>query len=319
MRNDKVTSLAGQCKKLGMSVVEAVESVKQINKSFNPPLPEEEILETITGIYERYPEDEIDIPLVDLGDVEYEETKWLWHGWLPEGKIAILGGLQGEGKSYIALDIALTILDGGVLPDGTKAEKSNVAILGFEDDLKSTQKGRALSLGHTGKGLLTLDWSKMKTSLVASDPLVLRKLEQIIRENDLKLMVFDTFSSMMSGVNDSKSTSVRPILLDLAKISEETGCCFLFLMHMSKRTEMTSQIHQLAGSFEYSAVARAMHFIAPQKDEDGDETDTKVFFNVKNNLTRKATPLEFLVKWNPETKTSDGIQWSLGDYDFDYI
>jgi len=315
-RNNALTSEVGKYKAKNMSEQQAIILAKQFNiTNCNPPLSEVEVLGIVNSIYSypatQKPDIDLSSHMVNMGEVIEEDVDWLWKGWLAKGKLQIFAGVEGSGKTFALLDIAISVARGSNFPDGTPAPKGNVLFFNFEDGLADTIKKRLVMLGHSGDNIYALDWSKIAQQLSLGDSTFLKKLKELIHQYKAELIIIDPLSSLLGGVNDSKETSLRPMLENLGAIATETKCAFALVKHFSKRTEMASATHNISGSIAYGGVVRGMSYIVPKTDDNGDTTDDiKVLANIKNSLDKKPTPLDFVI-------SSNGISWTTGDPDFD--
>ena len=75
------------------------------------------------------------VDLVKASDITPEATDWLWDGWLAAGKMHIIGGSPGTGKTTICLSLAAILSAGGTWPDGSEADMGNVVIWSGEDGI----------------------------------------------------------------------------------------------------------------------------------------------------------------------------------------
>ena len=116
-----------------------------------------------------------------MSEVEEKPVEWLWNGWLPKGKITIIAGVEGVGKTFVLLDIATSITKGKTFPDGAIAPRGNVLFFGFEDGLADTIKSRLRYLGSDGSGIKALDWSKVSGQLSLKDSSFLKKMKDLIK------------------------------------------------------------------------------------------------------------------------------------------
>jgi len=310
-RNETLTSMVGKWKKKGMTDKESIALIKDTNRTqCVPPINDEaELLGIVNSVYSY---DVAEIPIIDMSEVEEKAVEWLWNGWLPKGKITIIAGVEGVGKTFVLLDIATSITKGKTFPDGTSAPQGNVLFFGFEDGLADTVKSRLRHLGSDGKGIKALDWSKVSNLLSLKDSSFLKQMKDLIQRYQARLIIIDPLSSLLGEVNDSKETTIRPLLEELSGMAEETGVSMVLVKHFSKRNEMVSPTHNITGSVAFGGVVRGMNFIVPKKDDEGKTTDVKTLINVKNNLAKKQNPLDFEIG-------SDGISWTAGDPDYDYL
>src|SRR5436189_5769474 len=63
------------------------------------------------------------------------KVAWLWPGWLARGKLHILGGAKGAGKSTIGFDLLAQLSRAGKFPDGTRAPLGDSLVWSGEDDI----------------------------------------------------------------------------------------------------------------------------------------------------------------------------------------
>ena len=175
-----------------------------------------------------------------MSEVEEKAVDWLWNSWLPKGKITIIAGVEGVGKTFVLLDIATSITKGKTFPDGAIARRGNVLFFGFEDGLADTIKSRLRYLGSDGSGIKALDWSKVSGQLSLKDSSFLKRMKDLIHQYQAKLIIIDPLSSLLGEVNDSKETTIRPLLEELSGMAEETGVSMVLVKHFSKRNEMVS-------------------------------------------------------------------------------
>ena len=240
------------------------------------------------------------LTLVNMDTVEPEEVKWFWPGRIPYGKLTIIGGNPGVGKSYLTLYLAAIKSLGGVFPDGALVAQGNVLLASVEDGLADTIRPR---LGKLGANL---------TRIVYIEPLVrgdlddgersnqkdevfnlddhLRQLENAILNNHASLLVIDPVMAFMGGRTDTyKDSEIRRVLTPLTKMAEFTGCAIIAVTHPNKKTTESKSLFRMGGSLAFMAVARSGFVVG----QDPDNEDRKVFAPTKHNLAAPAPSLAF--------------------------
>jgi len=111
------------------------------------PKPEFRRIEGAASKLDKKPVDGDGVMLVNGADLKPEPIRWLWPQWLALGKLHILAGAAGQGKTTINLAFAATVTTGGRWPDGTRCEPGNVLIWSGEDDPADTLLPRLLAMG----------------------------------------------------------------------------------------------------------------------------------------------------------------------------
>jgi hypothetical protein len=152
-RNNLLTSEAGKLQRIGLEPPALSAALHALNQTrCRPPLPDPEVEAIARGIL-RYPPqpststEPRPVTLLCATEIRPEPISWLWPGWLARGKLQILAGAPGCGKTTIALKFAATITKGGTWPDNSRAPISNVLIWSGEDDPKDTLLPRLLAMG----------------------------------------------------------------------------------------------------------------------------------------------------------------------------
>ncbi|MCC8194795.1 MAG: AAA family ATPase [Deltaproteobacteria bacterium] len=142
------------------------------------------------------------IDLIKASDIIPESINWLWKGWLAAGKMHIIGGAPGEGKTTICLSLAAILSSGGIWPDGSKAKAGNVVIWSGEDDPKDTLVPRLMASSadcnrvHFINGILNGNERRMFDPAKDIEPLR-RKLAEI---GNVRLLIIDPIVSAVSGI-----------------------------------------------------------------------------------------------------------------------
>ena len=251
--------------------------------------------------------------IVPLSSVTPERVEWLWEGRMPAGKLVIVEGDPGTGKSTMTLDLAARLSAGADWPDGTPSAPSEVLLMSAEDGLADTIAPRlkAALADLSMINALTLVPLKTKDGTIQQVPPALpRDIEHVelaIREHGARLVIIDPLNAFLGGEIDSyKDQDVRRALMPLSMLAEKTRCTFILVRHLNKG-DGTKAIYRGGGSIGIGAASRAEFLV----DRDPDDSERRVFAPVKFNLGPKPPALAYrlindplydtaYVEWEPE-------------------
>ena len=171
-----------------------------------------------------------DLRLISMEEIQAEEVKWLWYPYLPRGKLTIVQGDPGEGKTTFVLAVIAALTCGEALPETEQAlEPINVIYQTAEDGLADTIKPRLEAAGADCSRVLVIDESQRELTL--SD----ERLEQAVHQTGAQLIVLDPIQAYLGNdVDMHRANEVRPILKRVAGMAERTGCGVILIGHMNK-------------------------------------------------------------------------------------
>ena len=238
------------------------------------------------------------VPVICMDDVEQTEVDWLWYSYIPFGKLTIVQGNPGEGKTFFAMQLAAACTNQKFLPDMEPFEPFNMIFQTAEDGLGDTVKPRLVSSGADLKRVLVID--------DAENPLTLAddRIEKAIRENNAKLMVIDPLQAFLgANVDMNRANEVRPVFRKLADIAQSTGCAIVMIGHLNKASGTQSTYRGL-GSIDIAAVVRSILFVGKVKDD----PTTRVIVHEKSSLAPPGQALAFSLG------DQKGFRW-IGAYD----
>ena len=238
------------------------------------------------------------VPVICMDDVEQTEVDWLWYPYIPFGKLTIVQGNPGEGKTFFAMQLAAACTNQKFLPDMEPFEPFNMIFQTAEDGLGDTVKPRLVSSGADLKRVLVID--------DAENPLTLAddRIEKAIRENNAKLMVIDPLQAFLgANVDMNRANEVRPVFRKLADIAQSTGCAIVMIGHLNKASGTQSTYRGL-GSIDIAAVVRSILFVGKVKDD----PTTRVIVHEKSSLAPPGQSLAFSLG------DQKGFRW-IGAYD----
>jgi putative DNA primase/helicase len=232
---------------------------------------------------------------------------WVWPGWLAAGKVHILGGSPGTGKTTLAVSLAATVTTGGRWPDGTRASVGRVAIWSGEDDPKDTLVPRLLAAGadtsrvHFVGHVVGMDGKRPFDP--ARDVEVLHR--ELAKLGDVRLLIVDPIVSAVMG-DSHKNAEVRRGLQPLADLAVSMHCALLGITHFSKGTGGRDPVERITGSLAFGAVARIVMVAAKYKEEGEEGKAKRLFCRAKSNIGMDDGGFEFDLEQN-ELRAHPGI------------
>ena len=238
------------------------------------------------------------VPMLRMADVELTSVDWLWFPYIPFGKLTIIQGNPGEGKTYFAMRLAAACTNRKPLPGMETLEPFNIIYQTAEDGLGDTVKPRLMEAEADLDRVLVIDEAKRELTL--SD----ERIEKAITQNGARLIILDPIQAYMGDKADmNKANEVRPIFRRLADVAERTGCAVILIGHLNKAAGGQSAYRGL-GSIDFRAAARSVLLIGRVKRE----PNVRVIVHDKSSLAPEGKPVAFCL--DPET----GFSW-IGEYD----
>ena len=237
-----------------------------------------------------------ELKIITMRDVETEQVDFLWNPYIPLGKISIVQGDPGCGKTTMALAVAAAITNGGELPGGVCSAPASVIFQTAEDGLADTIKPRLEQLGADCSRVHVIDESEDALSLADE------RIEQAIIKMDAKLFILDPMQAFLGGADLHSANGVRPLMKSLGAVAERTGCAIVIIGHLNKKSGKAQ--YRGLGSIDIYAAARSVLTIGKI---DVDE-HMRAVVQGKSNLAPPGPPLAFGLE------PSGGLTW-LGEYE----
>lgn len=221
--------------------------------------------------------------LVNGADLQPQPVRWLWRDWLALGKLHILAGAPGQGKTTIALAFAATVTSGGRWPDGSRCEPGNVLVWSGEDDPADTLKPRLLAAGADEKRVYFISGSRVNGEVEAFDPArdMAALQAQAERIGNVRLIIVDPVVSAVTG-DSHKNTETRRALQPLVDLAASIGAALVGITHFSKGGQGSDPTQRVVGSVAFTAVARVVLVAAKVKSEEGE--DRRILARSKSNI-----------------------------------
>ena len=252
---------------------------------------------------------EPNLKLINMEQVEIEKIDWLLYPFIPFGKVTIVQGDPGEGKTTMVLQIIAKLTKGeAVLPSGSDEpalegktmalEPVNVIYQTAEDGLGDTIKPRLLSAGADCSRVMVIDDNDQALTMMDA------RLEEAIIKTKARLVVLDPIQGFLGAAVDMhRANEIRPLMKRIAVLAEKYHCAIILIGHMNKNSNGKSSYRGL-GSIDFQAAARSVLIVGRIKDE----PEIRVVCHVKSSLAPEGKSIAF--RLDKDT----GFKW-IGEYD----
>lgn len=254
--------------------------------------------------------------VVPLSEVQPERIEWLWPGRLPLGKLVIIDGDPGTGKSTLTLDLAARVSSGADWPDGSKSVQGEVLIMSVEDGLADTIAPRLDAAGADRSLIYALTDVEVRekdgsySSVSPTLPRDIPAIEAEILRYRAQMLIIDPLMAFLGAEIDSfKDQHVRRALTPLSKVAEETGCTIVLVRHLNKGTGMNA-LQRGGGSIGIIGAARAGYIVA----RDPNDPELRIFAPSKFNLGPEPSALAYRLVDDPAFGVAR-VEWESGTFD----
>lgn len=133
------------------------------------------IQETVTM---KMQEKEALVPMLCYKDIEQTSVEWLWFPYIPFGKLTIIQGNPGEGKTYFAMMLTAACTNRKLFPNMEDIEPFNVIYQTAEDGMGDTIKPRLVEAGADLSRVMVIDDSEEVLTL--SDDRIEKRSDRIM-------------------------------------------------------------------------------------------------------------------------------------------
>ncbi|MBR6235078.1 MAG: AAA family ATPase [Spirochaetales bacterium] len=224
-------------------------------------------------------------------DVQQTRLNWLWYPYIAFGKITILQGNPGNGKSHVGINLAAALSSRGTIPNGTRFPVAQKVIYQCaEDGLADTVKPRLIEAGADCRNVAFID----DETLTLDDEQIRSSIEAF----DARLLIIDPFQAYLGNSDISSASGIRRILNRVSKWANLYECAVLLIGHLNKN-EGARDLYRGLGSIDVAAAARSIL----QIDVDPDDEGIRRMHQIKNSLAPQGNDICFSI-------TSGGsIRW----------
>ncbi len=232
--------------------------------------------------------------LVQLSKLSRQDVRWLWPGRIPLGKLTLLAGDPGLGKSFLTLDIAARVTRGVAWPDDAQARapQGSVVLLNAEDGLEDTVCPRLERAGAKLDHVMALAGAQsaaggpLRGLSLHRDLELLRGVLKVMP--DCRLVVIDPISAYLGHIDGNSNTQVRSLLLPLSQLAAERNVAVVAVTHLNKKS-VGRALYRAMGSLAFVAAARAAWGVVRDPSDD----KRRLLLPVKNNLSPQMKGLAF--------------------------
>jgi putative DNA primase/helicase len=231
-------------------------------------------------------------------EIEPERLVWIWAGRIACGKVMLIGGPPGLGKSQVTVNIAATVSIGGHWPGNEgSAPEGDVIILSAEDGIADTIVPRLIAAGanlnriHIVAAATKPDGTGRKTFSLKTDVDLLERM--VAQIGTVRVIIIDPISAYMGGADGNGNVETREVLEPLAEMANRLGIAVVAVTHLNKGgAGGQTALNRFAGSIAFVAAARSAYLII----EDPEDEHRRLFLEAKNNLGPKSRGLAFRVE-----------------------
>jgi predicted ATP-dependent serine protease len=243
-------------------------------------------------------DEKIELKMIRMSEVQSQEIEWLWYPFIPYGKLTIIQGDPGDGKTTMVLNLAAKLSKGEQMDEGMNVtEPTTVIYQTAEDGLADTVKPRLELAGADCERIVVIDESDKSLSMVDE------RLEEAIQKTKAKLLILDPIQAYLGGGMDmNRANEARDMTKKLGMLAEKYKCAIVLIGHMNKASGNKAAYRGI-GSIDFFAVARSVLLVGRVEEE----PELRAVVQIKNNLAAFGHPKAFSL-------SESGFQW-VGDYE----
>lgn len=228
--------------------------------------------------------------MYNMAKIETTQTEWLWYPYIPYGKVTIIQGDPGEGKTTLALNVAAALTSGRTITGetthpvtGKELVPEAVIFQTAEDGLGDTIKPRLVAANADCGRIFGVDESRCPLSITDE------RLEEVIKLTGARLVILDPLQAYLgAGVDMHRANEIRPVMSYLANLAEQYGAAIVLIGHMNKNVGVKASYRGL-GSIDLTAAARSVLLVARDKQDES----RRIVMQIKSSLAKEGKPVAF--------------------------
>ena len=237
-----------------------------------------------------------ELVLSKISDVELQEVNWLWYPYIPLGKITIIQGDPGHGKTHFLLKVAAACSSGEALPNAEPNIPFNVIYQTAEDGLGDTIKPRLMMSGADQEHIFNINEDEKPVTML--DP----RVEEAIVRTNAKLIIFDPLQAYLGAkVDINNAVDIRAVFSSLGRMAERHNCAVVLIGHLNK-SQSSNSAQRGIGSMDIRANARSVLLVGRLKED----PEIRVIVHDKSSLAIEGTSIAFKLVDN------NGFEWVDG-------
>ncbi len=227
-------------------------------------------------------------------NIEPKPVDWLWYPYIPFGKLTVIQGDPGEGKSTFVLSLISLLTKGLPMPDGFAPSQPYIAIYQCsEDGMADTIKPRLEQAGADCTKVAYIEDGDIALTLEDG------RIESAIRETGARVFVIDPIQAFIPPDSDMQSaTKMRSILRKLANTAEKYNCSVILIGHMNKGSGAKT-LYRGLGSIDIAAIARSVLMISRDEARPG----MRYMYPIKSSLAPEGPAIGFTFR------QGGGLEW----------
>lgn len=243
-------------------------------------------------------EQKVELNLIKMSEIQSQKIKWLWYPFIPYGKLTIIQGDPGDGKTTLVLNLAAKLSKGEGIDEAMIAsEPMSIIYQTAEDGLSDTVKPRLEQADADCERIAVIDESKQSLSMIDE------RLEEAIVKINAKLLILDPIQAYLgSAVDMNRANEARDMTKRLGLLAEKYQCAIILIGHMNKASGNKAAYRGM-GSIDFFAVARSVLLVGRVEGQ----ANIRAVVQIKNNLASFGHSKAFEL-------SEDGFRW-LGDYE----
>lgn len=228
-------------------------------------------------------------------DVQTTSVRWLWYPFIAVGKITLLQGDPGDGKSTMMMNLIAELSKGGNTPDGEPVGiPKKIIYQCSEDGVSDTIKPRLERCGADCRNVAFIN-EETYSGLTLDD----ERIRQAIIEFRPRLVVIDPIQAYLGSDSDLQIAGrARKLMQRLGMWASVYDCAIVLIGHLNKK-EGTKGLYRSLGSIDVVAAARSVL----QVERDPEDANIRIVRQIKNSLAPSDGEIRFSI--TAET----GFQW----------